>query len=115
MISSKNPEQPGNALFLGACRGWGVIAGSRLASLASRAAQLPAVPGVVYDPHHYQFLARYFETPGSTSPTTKRFPLRRWGFLKSFKFACDAVLGAHKPGDFSDSEVQPVDETVAVS
>ncbi|XP_026194540.1 uncharacterized protein LOC34619297 [Cyclospora cayetanensis] len=88
-------------------------AGSRLTSLASRASQLPSVRGVVYDPHHYQFLARFFETETSEAPTTKRFPLRRWGFQKSFRFACDAVQQAFKPGEFEESEIPPVEETIA--
>ncbi|KAL8429887.1 hypothetical protein Efla_004701 [Eimeria flavescens] len=88
-------------------------AGSRLTSLASRASQLPAVPGVVYDAHHYQFLARFFEDEKSVTPTTKRFPLRRWGFHKSFRFACDAVHQAWRPGEFGEGEIPPLEETVA--
>ncbi|CBZ54418.1 unnamed protein product [Neospora caninum Liverpool] len=84
--------------------------GSRLVSLAARAAQLPPVPGVVYDPHQYQFLARYLETEDSTVPITKRFPLRRWGFFKSYRFACDVVQQAAKPGVFEDGEIVPVKE-----
>ncbi|KAL8274907.1 hypothetical protein Esti_001196 [Eimeria stiedai] len=87
-------------------------AGSRLTSLASRASQLPSVQGVVYDPHHYQFLARFYETDKSLVPTTKRFPLRRWGFQKSFRFACDAVSQAWKPGAFDEGEIPPLEETV---
>ncbi|EPR61984.1 AP2 domain transcription factor AP2X-4 [Toxoplasma gondii GT1] len=84
--------------------------GSRLVSLAARAAQLPPVPGVIYDPHQYQFLARYFEAEDSTVPITKRFPLRRWGFFKSYRFACDVVQQAAKPGVFEDGEIVPVKE-----
>ena len=90
------------------------VIGSRLTSLASRASQLPPVRGVVYDPHHYQFLARYYETPTSQVPVTKRFPLRRWGFQKSFRFACDAVQQAFKPGEFDESEIAQVEETTPV-
>ncbi|PFH33739.1 AP2 domain transcription factor AP2X-4 [Besnoitia besnoiti] len=86
--------------------------GSRLVSLAARAAQLPPVPGVVYDPHQYQFLARYFETEESAVPITKRFPLRRWGFFKSYRFACDVVQQAARPGVFEDGEIAPVKETL---
>lgn len=84
--------------------------GSRLVSLAARAAQLPPVPGVVYDAHQYQFLARYYEHKESLTPITKRFPLRRWGFFKSYKFACDVVQQAAKPGVFQEGEIMPVED-----
>ncbi|PHJ23515.1 ap2 domain transcription factor ap2x-4 [Cystoisospora suis] len=84
--------------------------GSRLIALAARAAQLPPVPGVVYDAHQYQFLARYYEARESTVPITKRFPLRRWGFFKSYKFACDLVQQAARPGVFQEGEIMPVED-----
>lgn len=84
--------------------------GSRLIALAARAAQLPPVPGVVYDAHQYQFLARYYETRESLAPITKRFPLRRWGFFKSYKFACDLVQQAARPGVFQEGEIMPVED-----